>query len=312
MSRSFVRRALLSLAVAIPVLIPSVAAHAQLRVVTSTTDLYDIARTIGGSRITAKHISEGYQDPHFVEAKPSFILELRRADVWAFVGLDLEVGWMSLLLDGSRNAKVRPGGAGYLDVSKAIAVRDVPVNVDRSQGDVHPQGNPHYWLDPGNGLIMARTIADRLSQLRPADRDHFAARFADFERRLNAAQARWNAALAPFQHTKVVTYHNSWPNFAERFGLDVIGYVEPKPGIPPPAAHIVALIGEMRRQQIKVVIVEPYFDLRTPESVARETGATLLVLPPSVGGAPEAANYIALFDHLVGKLAATLRAGAGK
>lgn len=288
-------------------------AAAQFRVVTTTEDLASLAQEVGGDRVAVTSLARGRENPHFVEAKPSFLLQLNRADLLIVVGRELEVGWLPPLITQSRNAKIQPGGAGHLDASQGVRILQIPTGqVTRAMGDVHPQGNPHYWLDPHNGLIMARTIADRLAQLRPADRDHFAARLADFERRLKDAQARWDAALAPFQHTKVVTYHNSWPNFVERFGLDVIGYVEPKPGIPPPAAHIVALIGEMRQQRVRVVIVEPYFDLRTPESVARETGATLLVLPPSVGGVPEAANYIALFDHLVGKLAATLRAAAGQ
>jgi ABC-type Zn uptake system ZnuABC Zn-binding protein ZnuA len=288
-------------------------AAAQLRVVTTTEDLASLATEIGGDRVAVESLARGRENPHFVEPKPSFLLRLNRADLLIVVGRELEIGWLPPLITQSRNARIQPGAPGHLDASQGVRILQIPTGqITRAMGDVHPSGNPHYWLDPANGLIMARTIADRLAQLRPNDRLYLSARLTDFEQRLRAAQARWDAALAPYKGAKVVTYHNSWPNFAERFALDVVGYVEPKPGIPPPASHIVDLIGEMRRQQIKVIIVEPYFDLRTPESVARETGATVLVLPPSVGGAPEATGYIALFDHLVAKLAATLRSGAGR
>src|SRR5687768_4748372 len=184
MSRTFVRRFALGTLLGATMAMPVVAPQAQLRVVTSTTDLYDIAKAVGGSRITAKHISEGYQDPHFVEAKPSFILELRKADVWAFVGLDLETGWMPLLLDGARNSKIRRGGAGHVDVSRAIPLLDVPRgNVDRSQGDVHALGNPHYWLDPENGRRIARLFRTKFTELDPAGASAYAANERSFSAR---------------------------------------------------------------------------------------------------------------------------------
>ena len=182
------------------------AGQRPLRVVTSTTDLADLASEVCGNRCQVVHISEGYQDPHFVEAKPSFILQLRNADVFAFVGLDLEVGWMPLLLQGARNPKINPGGTGYLDVSRAIRVLDRPAgNVDRSGGDVHPAGNPHYWLDPENGKRIARAIAAKLSEMDSANAALFKQRLADFERRVDAADARWKAALAPYKAVKIVT-----------------------------------------------------------------------------------------------------------
>src|SRR4051812_43655849 len=172
-------------------------AQAQLKVVTSTTDLYDIAKAVGGDKITATRIGEGYQDPHFIEAKPSFVLQLRNADVWAFVGLDLEIGWMPLLLDGARNPRLRPGGSGYLDVSTAIPVLDVARgNVDRSQGDVHPLGNPHYWLDPENGRRIAKLFHDRFVQLDPAGRAQYDRGLAQFVTKLNAAERSWVPLLA--------------------------------------------------------------------------------------------------------------------
>jgi zinc/manganese transport system substrate-binding protein len=283
-------------------------AAAQLRVVTTTEDLASLVREVGGDRVTVEAFARGYQDPHFVEPKPSFILRLVNADLLVVVGRDLERSWLLPLLTQSRNSKVQHGGQGYLDASAGVRILEIPTGqITRAMGDVHPLGNPHYWLDPDNGRIMAQSIHARLSELRPGDRAYFDQRLADFDRRLTAALARWDAAMAPFKGTKIVTYHRSWPNFTERFGLEVVGYVEPKPGIPPTASHTVALIGEMRRQKIPVILVEVYFDVRTPEAVARETGAKVLVLPPSVGGVKEVTDYIGLFDYNIRRLIEALQ-----
>ncbi|HEV8455095.1 MAG TPA: metal ABC transporter substrate-binding protein [Gemmatimonadales bacterium] len=283
-------------------------AEAQLRVVTSTTDLYDIARQVGGTRIRAVHISEGYQDPHFVEAKPSFILQLQRADVFAFVGLDLEIGWMSLLVDGARNPKIRMGGSGYVDVSKAIPVIDVPSgNIDRSQGDVHPLGNPHYWLDPDNAKRIARLFEDKFSELDPAGERTFEANRKSFEARLDAAERSWAAAVAKIKGKPVVAWHTSWRYFAEYTGLKIVGFMEPKPGVPPSPSHLAGLILTMQRTGAKVIVMEPFYDKKTADFVAAKTGATVLVLPPSVGGKKGLDDYLALMQYDISQLAAALQ-----
>jgi ABC-type Zn uptake system ZnuABC Zn-binding protein ZnuA len=288
-------------------------AQSKLNVVTTTEDLASIAREVGGDRIAVESISRGYQDPHFVEAKPSFILRLQRADLLIVVGRELEVGWLPPLINQSRNAKVQPGGAGYLDASTQAHILDLPTGqVTRAMGDVHPLGNPHYWLDPENGKAIAKEIAAKLGELRPNDRAVFDQRLNDFTSRLDAAEKRWLAQLAPYKGAKVVTYHRSYPNFADRFGLDVIGYVEPRPGIPPTPQHTLDLINEMKRQNVKVVLVEPYFDLKTPNSIGRETGAQVLVMPPSVGGTKEITDYFKLFDYDVNLLATALKQATGK
>ncbi len=179
-------------------------------------------------------------------------------------------------------------------------------------GDVHPQGNPHYWLDPGNGRIIARALVAALSRLSPADQAYFEQRYADFDRRLGEAEKRWAAAMAPYKGTRIVTYHRSWPNFTERFGLEVIGYVEPKPGIPPSPSHTLELMGEMKRQQAKVILVEPYFDTKTPDAIARDVGGKVLVLSPSVGGVKEATDYITLFDYNINLLKTTFKQVMGR
>ena len=288
-------------------------AQGKLNVMTTTEDLAAITREVGGDRITVESIARGYQDPHFVEAKPSFILKLQKADLLIAVGRELEIGWLPPLVLQSRNRKIQPGAEGYLDASTRARILDMPTGqVTRAMGDVHPQGNPHYWLDPENGKIVARSIADKLSQLQAADRAYFEQRTNDFSARVDAAAKRWLAMMAPYKGTKVVTYQRSFSNFAERFGLDVIGYVEPRPGIPPTPQHTLDLMREMKRQNVKLVLVEPYFDLKTPNAIGRDTGAQVLVMLPSVGGVKEASDYLRLFDYDINLLIAALKkAGAG-
>jgi ABC-type Zn uptake system ZnuABC Zn-binding protein ZnuA len=288
-------------------------AQGKLNVVTATEDLASIAREVAGDRATVESIAKGYQDPHFVEAKPSFILKLQRADVLIVVGRELEIGWLPPLIQQSRNGKIQPGAEGYLDASLECEILDIPTGqITRAMGDVHPLGNPHYWLDPENGKRIAKEVADKLSQLRPNDRATFEQRRADFTTRLDAAEKRWLAQMAPYTGTKVVTYHNSFPNFAKRFGISIIGFVEPRPGIPPSPQHTLDLMNEMKRQNVKIILVEPYFDLKTPNAIAREIGGLVLVMPPSVGGVKEAADYFKLFDYDINLLVEAVKKTGAK
>jgi len=284
-------------------------ATAAVRVVSTLQDFASIADAVGGKRVETFSLSRGYQDPHFVEPKPSFILKLSRADLLIVAGLDLEVGYLPPLLDQSRNAKIRPGGPGYLDASIGCDILERPTGVvTRAMGDVHPFGNPHYWLDPGNGRVIARAIAAKLSAVDPPGAAEYRSNLAAFEAKLAEAEKRWEAALAPYAGMELVTYHNSWPNFLKRFRLKAAGYIEPKPGIPPSPAHTVELINLMNARKIPVILMEPYFDERSPRAVAQKTGATLLRFVPSVGGVPQAKDYIALFDYDVKILADALAA----
>jgi ABC-type Zn uptake system ZnuABC Zn-binding protein ZnuA len=288
-------------------------ATAAIKVITSTQDLAAIVSEIGGDKVSVESLARGYQDPHFVEPKPSFVIKLYSADLLVVVGRDLEVAWLPALITQSRNAKLQPGGAGYLDASQTARILDMPTGpITRAMGDVHPQGNPHYWLDPENGRRIAKALQEKLTQLSAADAGYFAQRYDDFARRLTEAEGRWKAALTPYRGTRIVTYHRSWTNFAEAFGLQVVGYVEPKPGIPPSPAHTLNLIHEMKRQGIGVILVEPYFDLKTPNAIARDTGARVLVMPPSVGGVKEATDYIRLFEYNVNLLVSTLKSATGR
>jgi zinc/manganese transport system substrate-binding protein len=293
MHRSFLICLALLLVVA-----PPAAAAGKLSVIATTEDLASLAREVGGDRIDVEALARGYQDPHFVEPKPSFILKLNKADLLIAVGRDLEISWLPPLITQSRNPKLQPGAAGYLDASLTARILDQQAGpVTRAMGDVHPQGNPHYWLDPGNGRRVAQAIQKKLSELRPGEAAYFSGRFAGFDRRLAEAEKRWDAQMAPYKGLKIVTYHRSWPNFAERFGLDVVGYVEPRPGIPPSPSHTLDLIGEIKRLGVKIIFVEPYFDLKTPKAVARDTGARVLVMAPAVGAEKEITDYIKLFDY---------------
>jgi ABC-type Zn uptake system ZnuABC Zn-binding protein ZnuA len=282
-------------------------AQAQLKVVTSTTDLYDIAKEVGGTKITATHIGEGYQDPHFIEAKPSFVLQLRNADVWAFVGLDLEIGWMPLLLQGARNPKLQPGQPGYVDASRVISVLDMARgNVDRSQGDVHPLGNPHYWLDPENGRRIAKLFQETFTTLDPKNASVYDANAKAFTQRLDAAERTWQADLAKIKGQPVVAWHTSWRYFAEYTGMNIVGFMEPKPGVPPSPSHLAGLIQTMKQSGAKVIIMEPFYDKNTADFVAGKTGAKVLVMPPSVGGTKGLDDYIQLMGSDIHQLAAAL------
>jgi zinc/manganese transport system substrate-binding protein len=288
-------------------------AAAAIDVVTSTEDLASIVKEVGGDKVKVEAIARGYQDPHFVEPKPSFILKLHGASLLVLVGRELEIGWLPPLTQQARNARVQPGGEGYLDASQNVRILEIPTGqITRAMGDVHPQGNPHYWLDPENGRKIAQAVQAKLTAISPSDASYFAQRYADFDRRLGEGQKRWTAAMASYKGIKVVTYHRSWANFVDRFGLDVIGYVEPKPGIPPTPSHTLDVIQEMKRQNVKLILVEPYFDLKTPQSIARATGAEVLVMPPSVGGVKDATDYIALFDYDVNTLVAAIKRTGAK
>jgi len=300
---------MLSAAVALLIGAAPVRAAGPLNVVTTTEDLAAIAREVAGDKARVESLSRGYQDPHYVEAKPSFVLKLNKADLLIAVGRELEIGWLPPLITQARNAKIQPGADGYLDASLTARILEMPTGqLTRAMGDVHPSGNPHFWLDPENGKRVAKEVAEKLSALDHANASYFAQRDADFEKRVTAAEARWAALMAPYKGTKVVTYHRSWPNFADHFGLEVIGYVEPKPGIAPSPSHTLEVIGAMKRQNVKIILVEPYFDLKTPNSISRETGAKVLVMPPSVGGEKEITDYIKLFDYDINLLTDAIKA----
>jgi len=277
---------------------PTPAQAKKLRVITTLTDLASLTQEVGGDKVDVEALAKGYQDPHFVEPKPSFLLKLRSADLLIIVGLDLEIGWLPPLITQSGNGKIQVAAPGYLDASQFAEILEIPQGkLTRAEGDVHPLGNPHYWLDPDNGRRIAKGIAAKLSELDPDDTAFFQQREKDFEKRLAEADLKWRAEMTAYRGRQIVTYHRSWPNFAKHFGLDVEGYIEPRPGIPPTPSHTIDLVNLMKRENIKVVLVEPYFDLKTPNSIGSMTGAKVVQMMPSVGGKPEITDYFKLFDY---------------
>jgi len=288
---------------------------ASLSVIATTQDLEALVKEVGGDKVQTDSLAKGYQDPHQVEPKPSFILKLNKADLLVVVGRELEIGWLPPLINQARNPRIHPGGDRYLDASLSAHILEIPTGqITRAMGDVHPQGNPHYWLSPENGRRIAKTIQQKLSELSPADAAYFAQRYADFDKRLAEGEKRWTAAMAPYKGTEIVTYHRSWPNFVETFGLSVVGYVEPKPGIPPSPSHTFELTQQMKKDNVKIIIIEPYFDSKTPNAIGRDTGAQVVTLAPSVGGAKGANvnDYLALFDYNVNTLVAAFKAAGVK
>jgi len=274
------------------------AAADKINIITTTEDLAAIVREVGGDKVQVEALAKGYQDPHFVDAKPSFLLKLRRADLLIAIGLQLEIGWLPPLVTNCGNPKIQPGAAGYVEAAQFADILEIPSGqITRAMGDVHPLGNPHFWLDPQNGLRVAKGLRDKFSEMSRADAPYFSQRYDSFNQRLAEAEKGWDEKMKAYKGAKIVTYHNSWPNLVHRFGLNVVGYIEPRPGIPPSPGHLVDLIAEMKRQNVKIILVEPYFDLKTPESVGRQTGAQVAVLLPSVGGEKEVTDYFKLFDY---------------
>jgi len=281
--------------------------RAAVEVVTTTTDLAAIAREVGGDRVRVTAIAAGYQDPHFVDAKPSYLLKLQRADLFVQVGLELEIGWAPTLLGNSRNAKILPGGVGFVDASQGITRLQVPSAADRSAGDIHAYGNPHYWLDPANGGIVAANIAAGLARVDPPGAAAYDAALAAFGNKLDAALHRWSAAAQPLAGVPVVAYHNSYVYLEQRFGFRVVGFVEPKPGIPPSGRYVAELAEEMRRQGVKVILMSTFYDQKTANLLAKLSGARVVTLANSVEGLPEVKDFFALFDVNLERLLAAVK-----
>jgi len=287
-------------------LLPATAFAETLRVVTTTPDLADVARKIGGEKVEAQSLALGFQNPHFVEAKPSLITKLMKADLFIQTGLELEVGWAPLLLQGARNKNILPGAAGFLDASTAVTPIEVPQNVSRSMGDVHPGGNPHYMLDPDNARLVARLIAAKMSALRPSDAAAFKDGLAAFETELGRRAADWKKTMEPLRGAKYVSYHKDASYFARAYGLVSLGEIEPKPGIPPTASHTAALIDRVKAEGARLVLTAPWYEDRTPRFIAKETGAAVIVTTNYPGALPEAKDYFSAMDHNVRAVADAL------
>lgn len=278
----------------------SVTSHAALRIVTTTQDLAALAEAVGGDDVSVQSLTPGTSDPHFAVAKPSMIRKVFRADLLLIIGADMEIGWLPPLLQSARNARVQPGNAGHLDLSSAVPIlgkRSGPVS--RALGDVHAKGNPHYWLDPRNGVRMARAIATRLGELDPEHAAGYEQRFQAFEQTMDGKLRGWRAELAYLDSKPVIAYHTSFVYLADAFGFRIVDEVEPKPGIAPSAASLSALLTRIDVDRISVLIMEPYYERRSARYLNEQTGINVAVLPQSVGAQKGIDNYFDLFDAIV-------------
>ena len=291
----------LALALTIPAAIPNSAlAASKLRIVASTADLAALATEVGGDRTEVESLTSGVQDPHSVSGKPSFLLKLQHADLLIVAGLELD-SWLTgrhhvqSAISQSGNSRIQPGASGYFEASQYAEVLEDP-----AQGfvrDIHPLGNPHYWLDPENGRRIAQALAKKLSELQPDDASYFDDRFQRFNTRLSEAEKIWDAKIQPYRGRKVVTYRRSWSNFLKHFGLVSVGEIEASPGIPPSRRHTTELISIMKSENVQVILVEPYFELKTPNAIARDARAEVVVIPSSVGGEKRITDYFTLLDY---------------
>jgi len=283
-------------------------AQGKLNVVATTEDLASIASEVGGDRIAVESIAKGYQDPHFVEAKPSLQVALNRADLLVHVGLELEIGWLPPLVVGARNPRIQVGQPGNLDASAQIPVLDLPTTrVDRSMGDIHPMGNPHYFIPPQSALIVAQEIAERLALLDAAHAADYRKNLGAFQAEVGRRRVEWERRAAPLRGMKVATYHKSWSYVSQWVGLSEIGYVEPKPGIPPALSHLAQLVSQMKAQGARAVLVESFYSRKTAEEVARLSGAKLVVLPSDVGARADIKDWFSLVDAVVDGLLAAVK-----
>jgi ABC-type Zn uptake system ZnuABC Zn-binding protein ZnuA len=304
------RHALVTLVTALAVigpLLPAASAADKIRVVATIPDLKALTEEVGGDFVEVESLARGTQNAHELEIRPSLMLKLRRADLLVENGLELD-SWAEVAVQGANNAKIARGAPGRIDASRGIQVLEVPsTRVDRSMGDVHPLGNPHYSLDPGMAPIITQNIVDGLARFAPEHRDAFEKNRQAFLARLDEAMARWTRALEPLKGAKVVVYHPQWIYVLNRFGLTQAATLEDRPGIPASPAHLARVIRQMKEEHIRVIIVEPWNDVKLATRVAEEAGAKAVVLASMVGGVKGTDSYIGAIDHNVNALVTAMR-----
>lgn len=287
--------------------VSTIAAHAKLNVVTTLPDLGALAREIGGDKVDVTTMAKPTEDPHFVDARPSFVVQLRSADALIDGGAELEIGWLPPLLQNARNGKLDVGQPGRVQASQGVRLTNVPTNVTRAAGDVHALGNPHFAIDPIIAKTIAQHIAQSFSAIDAPNAATYGGNYKKFEAAINAKLQEWGAAMLPFKGQHVVAYHDSWPYFAHRFGVEIDVFLEPKPGIPPSPAHLAEVIEQMKAQKIKAIIVEPFHDRKIAEKVASSSGAKVVDFAQYPGGLPGTDSYVKLIDKLVANLSGALQ-----
>jgi zinc/manganese transport system substrate-binding protein len=285
----------------------ALAAQAKLKVVATLPDLAALARDVGGDKIEVSSMAKPTEDSHFVDARPSFVVQLRDADVLIDGGAELEIGWLPPLLQNARNPKIEVGKPGRVQASQGVRLMNVPTNATRAAGDVHALGNPHFMVDPIIAKTVALHIAQAFSAVDAPNAAAYDANYKKFEAAINAKLQEWGAGLLPFKGQSVVAYHDSWPYFAHRFGLNIDTFLEPKPGIPPSPSHLAEVIEKIKAQKIKAIVVEPFHDRKIAEKVASSTGARVVDFAQYPGGLPDTDSYVKLIDRLVANLSAALK-----
>ena len=286
------------------------AAEKRLNVVATLTTFADLAKTVGGDQVSVSAVAAPQFNPHFIEPKPSDVLRVKRADLFIHAGLDLEL-WRGPLLDAAGNTAIMPGQPGELDLSQGIALLEVPDHpVSRAEGDIHIYGNPHYWTDPENAKIMAKTIADKFSAVDPAHAQDYQQRLQQFTARLDQKMADWRAQLAAFRGQELVGYHNEWPYLMRFAGLRMDKFLEPKPGIPPTPKQVEFIEQYVKAHGVRGIAQATYYPTQAARAIAKRTGAKIVLLCQSVGEVPEASDYMAMVDYNVRQLLSALRAEA--
>ena len=288
-------------------LLAAAPAFADLKIATSLTDLASVAQLVGGKHVSAQSLCRGYEDPHFVPAKPSLMKAIQHADVFVSTGLELDGGWLPLVLPGSRNPKIQPGTKGFVDASEGVSVLEKPSGtVSRAEGDVHPLGNPHYYADPKALEVVASHLAQVFSNLDPANAADYSANAKAFNERMEASLAKWEKQMEPYKGASIVTYHKNFIYFADRFGLKLFGTIEPKPGIPPSPRHINELAEAMKKAGVKVVVYQPYYNADASQQVAKRAGGVAVEIALEAGGMPGTDDVFFKFDSMVSSIAGAL------
>jgi len=282
-------------------------AYAKLNVVATLADYAAVAREIGGDKVEVTSLAKPTEDPHFVDARPSFVVKLRTADVLIEGGAELEVGWLPPLLQNARNEKIENGKPGRVSASQGIRLLDIPATLSRAAGDVHASGNPHFMVDPIIAKAIAQHIAQSFAAVDPANAAFYQANYAKFEAAINARLQDWGRALLPYKDQQLAAYHDSWVYFAHRFGFVIETFLEPKPGIPPSPSHLAEVITKMKSEHVKAIMVEPFQNRKIAEKVASSTGAQVVDAAQFPGALPNADTYIAHIDALVGRVIAALK-----
>ena len=279
----------------------------KINVVATTPDLAALAKEIGGDAVDVKSLAKPTEDSHFVDAKPSHIVTLNRADVLIEGGAELEIGWLPPLLESARNDRIAIGARGRISASLGVRLVEIPTSFDRARGDVHALGNPHFLIDPVNVKLIVAQLAEHFAMVDPSSADLFKANLKKFDATLDLKMAEWQKALAPYRGAKIVTYHKDFTYLAERFNLDVVETLEPKPGIAPSPAHLASVISTMKAQNARVILVQPYQNRKTAETVARQTGAVVLDIAQQPGARPNTDTYFQLMDFVIQTLATAFR-----